>query len=360
MPLLEVCLVSDYPLIDYLGCNLKKPDAVVWLYNHTHKSMIAPIEKKLESQNNIQFEKRETKSDDIQAFLSDCEQIIKDYPEHDILLNVSGGTRLQALLATKVFRDADQDVFYIDPEHSQVIDIRSNEAKTFHFNLTVNEYIALHGIKMESGTRFDPEIGKRSALSYFIGNNIYRLIPFIDKMREEWTAMGDEKSAKQWRFTRDYIKFTVNYDPEKNIMKFSYGTDEWQRTTELEKIGAEYLFRGGWLRELVFLRVHKSQYDDVRLDVRLDRDSLPPGERSESMVDIAMRKRCKFYIFQCFSFPISKDSFIELKSIHHTIELLNAIGFVIMAHKPHQGFIDRAHSAGIKVVYGKRISNFSI
>ena len=360
MPLLQVCLLSDNPFLDYLGCIVKKYDAIVWLYTVNQKKMITPIEKKLSQENSIFFEKRDVSKNDLYQFGESCKQVIKDYPDHEIILNVTGGTRAQALIAADIFKAAQNKVIFVEPEHSKIVDIQTGELTDFHDNLIVNEYFALYDLEVESGVRFDPEVGKRSALSYYIGNNIRIIVPFLDKRNTEWATMDENKADKEWKIEKGDVKFTIDYIHEKNQMNVSFGNGEKQHSLTLKDNGPEYFFRGGWLRELMFLRVHKSQYDDVRLDIRLSRDSLPRGERMESMIDIAMMKRGRFYIFQCFSFPITRESFVELNSIGKTMELLNAHGFVIMAHKPHKGFIDRAHSAGVKVVYGDRISSFNI
>jgi hypothetical protein len=360
MPLLQVCLLGDHPLTSYLGCILKKPDAVVWLRTSSQRQMVTKIENVITTQLSPLFESREIIGHDVEAFRLQCEDILKDYPKHDIIMNVTGGTRLQALLAAEIFKNAGKQVMYIDVDNCQIVDILSGEHKSFIFNFTVNEYTALHGLKVESGTRFDPDIRQRSALSYFIGNNMDRLVPFIDKIRREWNEMGEKKESQQWRLEDQIIKFNVAYDSEHPQMRFRFGVGEKLRTLEIEQNFGSFLFDGGWLRELVFLRVHRGQYDDVRLDVRLDRDSLPEGSRAEHMIDIAMMRGCHLYVFQCFSYPISRESFIELKAVSDIVHLLNARGFVFVAHRPHRGFIERVHEMGMEIISRRRIVNFSL
>lgn len=360
MALLEVCLLDDSPINGYLGLVLKKPDAVVWLRTPNQRKVAQQIETSLASVMTPMYENREIVSYNIEEFIKICEGILRDYPEHDILLNITGGTRLQAILATDIFRKANKEIMYIDKLRSRIVDVKTGDYKSFNLMLTVNEFIALQGLKMDSGTRFDPEIGKRSSLSYFIGNNIDRIVPFIDRIREEWNAMGDKKHDIKWRTDDSFQKLTIEYEAKENKMKFRFGSGEGQKLIEITNSGPEYLFNGGWLRELVFLRVHRSQYDDVRLDVRINRNALPEGTKSESMIDIAMMKGCTLYIFQCFSFPITRDSFIELKAVQSTIQLLNAKGYIFVAHHPYHGFLERAKELGVEVISGRRISNFSI
>lgn len=359
MPLLVVSVVGDLPLAGYLGGLLKKPDDILWLRGSHQRDIVSRIEAVLAAQMSVNFQSR-TIANEIEDFMEQCNQIIRDYPDHEIIFNTSGGSRLLVLMATEVFRKAGKEVIYIDMDHSRIVDVITGEKKTFQLTLTVNEYTELMGIKIESGTRFDPEIGKRSALSYFIGNNMNQVIPFIDKIRQQWIDMGDTKSDTQWRMNDDFHRFNISYEADSGKFRFRYGTAERQRSLEIDKTGDNYLFDGGWLRELVFLRVHRSQYDDVRLDVRLDRDTMPERVRAESMVDIAMMKGCAFYIFQCFSYPITRESFIELSAIYHTVRVLNAQGFVFLAHRPHRGFMERAHDCGLNVIYGRRVPNFSI
>ncbi|MFH1213238.1 MAG: DUF1887 family CARF protein [Candidatus Neomarinimicrobiota bacterium] len=360
MALLEVCLVNELPILGYLSAILKKPNAIVWLRPPYQKRVVTAIESALKGQITATFESRDIHDDDIPDFINQCEKVIKDYPEHEIVMNVTGGSRQHALLAAEVFKKADKEVILIDTEHSRVIDVKTGEFKTFQFNLTVNEYIALHGISMESGIRFDPEIGKRSALSFFFGNNLDRIVPFIDTYRDEWNNMGEEKQTCHWKIEDYHQRFVVNYEAEEKNMRFRFGPGENQKTIDIPNDNGDYLFNGGWLRELVFLRVHRSQYDDVRLNVRLARENIPEGVHCESMVDIAMMKGCNFYVFQCFSYPITRESYIELQAVHETVKLLHAKGFIFISHRPHHGFIERAHDAGLEVITGRRIANFNL
>ena len=359
MALLEVCFVDSTPLSTYLGVILKKPDSVVWLRRNKQRKTVHDLETTISGQQSLSFESRDIRND-VGEFTEQCRQIIRDYPEHDILLNTTNGDRLKVLLAMNIFKEAGKEVFFIDTDHSRFVDVASGEMKSFQLTLTVNEYAAIHGLNIESSIRFDPEIGKRSGLSYFIGNNLDEVIPFIDSIRPEWNEMGDEKKDIQWRMNGEHHRLVINYDAASNKMKFRFGSEDRPKTVEIENEGAEFLFNGGWLRELVFLRVHRSQYDDVRMDVRLDRNTVPEGIRAESMLDITMMKGCRFYIFQCFSYPITRESFIELKAVHHSVQMLNATGYLFLAHRPHRGFIERARDCGLNVIYGRRIPNFSL
>lgn len=359
MALLEVCFVDDAPLAAYLGVILRKPDSVVWLRRHDQKKIVNQLENTLAGQLSASYESREVKNE-LDEFTEQCRKIIRDYPEHEIIFNASGGDRLRMLIAADIFRKAGKEIFYVDTAHSRLINIDSEEKKTFQLSLTVNEYAAIHGVEIESGVRYDPDIGKRSSLSYFIGNNLDEVIPFIDSIRPEWINMGEEKQDIQWRMNGQYHRFVISYDAAGKKMRFRFGTEEKPKTVEIAENCGDFIFNGGWLRELVFLRVHRSQYDDVRMDVRLNRESLPDGVRAESMLDIAMMKGCHFYIFQCFSYPITRESFIELKAVQHSVRLLNATSFIFLAHRPHRGFIERAKDYGLNIIYGRRIPNFTL
>ncbi len=360
MASLEICLVDKYPVINYLSCKLKEPDVVVWLYSKGTKPKTNPIEKKVSQHKNYIFDEYSISEIHIQDINKTCQKIVEKYPDHEITLNTTGGTKLQSLAISEFFRNIGKEFIYIDTNHSKVINIQTGNTSAFYFDLTVNEYIDLYGINMESGLRFDPKIGERSALSYFIGNNIYILSPFIDKIRDEWSRKKNDDRKFEWEIHDKYIQFSLKIDPINKLFSYKYGVSENIRLVEISNDGEEYFFRGGWLRELTFLRIHKGQYSDARLDIKLEKNSFPEGLNAEPLIDIGMIKGSKFYIFQCFAFPITRDSFVELKAISETIKLLHAEAFIILAHRPSKGFIDRAHADNLKIVYGNRISRFTI
>lgn len=352
----EVALVNKNPVINYLAANIKKADKVIWLYENSNLVYLNNVEKLLQSSYSVEFERIKIPLKDYNKLELIVNNIKEQYQNDRLILNLSGGSQVSGYIIYKTLCENAKDIFVIDPDKNCIVDLTNKKSEIIHTNLTVNEYIRLYGMKMRSGIHFDPKIGERSKLTYFIGNNINVIVPFLDKIREAVTRKNIED--KEWKLDRKGVKFSVQ--KKDNFYTVNYGKNSNSNQTKLENIAEEYLFRGEWLRELVFLRVNKSHFGDVRLNIKLDPDSVPKNKKIETIIDVAMRRRCKFYIFQCFSYPISKNSFIALNAIARTIEELNADSFILLSHRPPNSFIARAHSSGIKIVYGDKIVNFSI
>ena len=353
----EIALVNDNPVINYLAGSLKKPDEIVWLYQSNNIKNIKNVEALLKTNQRVKFTRKRIPSGDFNRFGKILEEIKEQYKEKELLLNLSGNDQVAGLMLYDNLRKDAKDIFIVDAERNSIINLKEQKADTIHTNLTVNEYIRLYGMEVSSGIHFDPKIGERSRLTYFIGNNMDLIVPFLDKVRVEITRDKDTDN-KKWELNKRGTVFKIN--KEQQNYKIIYGRNNNQNEIELNMIGEEYLFRGEWLRELVFLRVNKSHFGDVRLNINLDPNSIPKRKKIETIIDVAMRRRCKFYIFQCFSYPITKNSFIALNSISRTIDELDAESFILLSHRPPNSFIARAHSAGIKIVYGAKIANFSI
>ncbi len=360
MEILEICLENKSPIPGYIGNFIHKPNKIVWLSGSRYLPVIEQVNKTISQHFSPEIEIRKYQQDDIPDFINACEKIIKDFPDHEIIMNVTGGEKLYSLLAAETFKKAGKTVSFLDFEYSRVIDIATGKVKSCHYNFTVNEYFNLYNCKIATGKRFDPEIGKRSKLSYFIGNNIDHVVPFIDKIQKEWNQMGNEKRDTKWNLSYNGINLIIEYTSSNSSMNFTFSNSNKENKVEIKKQAAEFLFKGGWLRELVFLRIHRSQHDDARLDIRIDRNSIPKDLNIESMLDISMIRGANLYIFQCFSFPITKESYTELNFVKATINHFNARGIIFLAHRPHRGFLIRAKESGINVIYGKRISNFTI
>lgn len=360
MALLEICLADQNPVVNYLSYNLFKPDVIIWLIPENYEFHLDKIKEKMPEDHASEFISKNIPENDLPGIINICQKIKDEYENYEIQLNITGGKKVQSLIIANFFHDIANKIYFTDAKHSRIYDILAGETTNYFFDLTVNEYFELQGILMESGLRFDPEIGSRSTLSYFIGNNIYFISPFIDKVRDEIRNKQSNKNDYTWELKNNEAQMSVSYVAEREKLIFNYFSNGNANTIEMEEEkGLEYLLRGGWLRELTFLRIHKGVNSDSRLNIKLDRKSLPQGENLEPLLDIASIKGSCLYIFQCFAFPIDRNSYMELKAIRNTKNLLHADAFVMLAHKPNRNFIDQAHADGIKIVYGKRISKFN-
>lgn len=360
MALLEICLTDQNPVVNYLSYNLFKPDVIIWLIPENFDFHLDKLKEKLPEEEKTEFILKNIPENDLPGIMNICSKIKEEYADYDIQLNITGGKKVQSLIIANFFRDIATKTYFTDAKHSRIYDILAGETTNYVFDLTVNEYFELQGIKMESGLRFDPEIGSRSTLSYFIGNNIYFLSPFIDKVREEIKSYQKDEKEKKWELKNREFEISIEYLPEQKRILTKYSSNGNINTLEMEEEKAvDYLLMGGWLKELTFLRIHKGVNSDSRLNIILDKNSFPQGEHIEPYLDIASIKGSCLYIFQCFAFPIDRNSYIELKAIRNTKNILHADAFIMLAHKPNKSFVDQAHSDGIKIVYGKRISKFN-
>ncbi|MCF7885718.1 MAG: hypothetical protein K9M80_04400 [Candidatus Marinimicrobia bacterium] len=357
MKKVELVLVNKNPVINYLAGSLNDLDSIIWLYQDSNLNHLNNVEKLLRSNNRIKFNRKKIYSTNFKKNESIINKIKEKYRDYYLILNLSGYDQVACFTIYDALREVADQIFVIDQKTNSIIDLTQKQSDTIHTNLTVNEYIRLYGMKVRDSIHFDPKIGDRSRLTYFIGNKIDIVVPFLDKVREEITRHSQIKE-KKWVLERKGIHFIIQ--KEDNNYSVNYGDHKNENEIELDKIGEEYLFRGEWLRELVFLRVNKSHFGDVRLNIKLDPDSIPKNKKLETIIDVALRRRCNFYIFQCFSYPISRNSFIALNAISRTIDELDAESFILLSHRPPSSFIARAHSAGIKIVYGQKIANFSI
>ena len=263
----EIALVNDNPVINYLAGSLKKPDEIVWLYQSNNIKNIKNVEALLKTNQRVKFTRKRIPSGDFNRFGKILEEIKEQYKEKELLLNLSGNDQVAGLMLYDNLRKDAKDIFIVDAERNSIINLKEQKADTIHTNLTVNEYIRLYGMEVSSGIHFDPKIGERSRLTYFIGNNMDLIVPFLDKVRVEITRDKDTDN-KKWELNKRGTVFKIN--KEQQNYKIIYGRNNNQNEIELNMIGEEYLFRGEWLRELVFLRVNKSHFGDVRLNINLD------------------------------------------------------------------------------------------
>jgi len=360
MPVLDISLADQNALVNYLSYNLSEPDVLIWLIPENYNYHFENIQKKVDPESTTRFITKNIPENDLPGIINICKKIEEEYEGYEIQINVTGGKKVQALIITNFFYKVAKKIFYVDVKHSRIYDILNGETTNYFFDLTVNEYLEIQGIEIEAGLRFDPEIGIRSNISYYIGNNIYTLSPFIDKVRDEYNHHQQNPEEISWDLDRNETTMKVTINPETEKIVFQFNSYENQNTIEMDMDkGIDYFLQGGWLKELTFLRIHKGTNFDARLNIELKKDTLPQGERLEHQIDIGSIKGSCLYLFQCFAYPINRNSYFKLKSLRSTKDLLHADAFIMLAHKPNRSFVDQAHSDGIKIVYGKRISKFN-
>ncbi len=356
MTKIEISLLNKNPVVNYLGGKFINPDEIVWLHENKALNKLDNVEKLLQSSHELKFSRYKIIPSNFDQVKQLAQKLQDKYKNEQVILNLSGDNQAIGHMVHDALQNFASQILIIDPDQNSIFNLTEEKSETIHTNLTVNEYIRLYGMKVRSGIHFDPAIGTRSRLTYFIGNNMNTIVPYLDNVGEIITR-GNNTNTK-WDLESQDINFSILKKDDQYQVK--YGKNNDVNEIYLKQIGDEYLFRGEWLRELVFLRVNKSHFGDVRLNINLDPNSVPKKKKIETIIDVAMRRRCKFYIFQCFSYPVSRSSFAALSSISRTIEALDAESFILLSHRPPNSFIARAHSSGIKIVYGEKIANFSI
>ena len=185
--IIEIALVDENPVINYLASELKNIDQIIWLYENTNLKYLDNVENFIRTNSHIQFQRIKIPPSDFKKLDSILNKIKKEYKDHKLVLNLSGKSTVTGYFLFDALQGFVDDIFVINHLKNSLTNITKKKSEIIHTNLTVNEYIRLYGMRVMSSIHFDPKIGKRSRLTYFIGNNIDLIVPFLDNVRERLT-----------------------------------------------------------------------------------------------------------------------------------------------------------------------------
>ncbi|MCD2452425.1 DUF1887 family CARF protein [Methylicorpusculum oleiharenae] len=227
--------------------------------------------------------------------------ILTDYPNRNIALNATGGTKLMSIAAYEAFRSDDFPVFYVHPEKDRLIWVTPRQAPVELANrLKIKDYLMAYGAESVTvpsvlGVPEPVRLLTQNLLTdidrYAIELTTLNFLAYEAKDKPRLTVTIKESPAARARLWDLIELFECAGLCSINGQQLSFADEE-----------ARFIANGGWLELHTYalcLNLKKSlDIQDVAANITIHRK---PGGKDEvkNEIDVALIKENRLHLMEC-------------------------------------------------------------
>lgn len=358
---IHVCLVSDQPIPNLTTSLQFKPDTVLLLYTDDFRAKKDRLKAVLKN-HQMKTEERVILPYDLQNVIQVCDGVLADYPDAELSLNITGGTKISTLGAFQVFYSADKPIWYVNTRDQQIQQVSPETGSLpITAKIGIKDYLAAYGFNITEWQKDDEAILKRRNITQFLVNLAAKKDWAIGKLN---SAMPNSKGLS--------LPCTVTLPDLVEMEELAQLLEEAGLARRKEKlitindlVIVDYL-HGFWFEEYVYTLAKGIGADEVRLNVRGAWDASVKNPPTNEF-DVMIAKGTQLALVSCkTAYPdrtengqkeaVSKEFLYELNSLSD-----NALGLfgrrMLASARPisNQYVRDRASVMRLELVDGKNI-----
>lgn len=329
-----VCLVSRQAMANVLPVLMFKPQNVFLLSTSEELDCGRHLQSLFSSKNIKVFLYDNINAYDDEALIKRLNEIFDKYAD-DIVLNVTGGTKMMAIPAYEYFRERNKPVFYCNTDGHEIIHLfPQRKIEKINVQISITDYLVSNGYKIEEEKNFSKELGVPSFLDWLLPDKLSSFIPFADKVRREVKLdeprttrhIGDYQFEKMLDITR------VKHFPTDTIIK----------------VNANF-FHGNWFEAVTEKIVKDTLQCETKSGVKI---VSPAGNKNE--IDTLFIKNQQLYLVSCKSGKTEgqgiKEHLAELEVLRSLTGGTFAKALFIYANKTPERILYRAKEFKIKAL----------
>ncbi|NWG28928.1 MAG: DUF1887 family protein [Ignavibacteriaceae bacterium] len=277
------CLVSRQAMANVIPVLMYKPNKVLLFATPEEKKTANHLEKLFVS-NNIDVRR----VDNLDAYdylkFKDCILDEINKATVDVVLNVTGGTKLMALAAYEAFAEKDKHIIYCNTDRNQIIHLFPKlSTEKLNLSVSINDYLQSYGYKVVASRTKEVKKEYFDLFELIELNNIK--LPFAKFLDDYRSQTGSENPLKTYVDKKNKI-FTIQKTPTSiillvNNIKFKFDDEKF--------------LKGDWL-EYFMLYSLKKQNIKPEVGVKIISTS-----NVENEIDIIFIKDYQLYLISCKS-----------------------------------------------------------
>ena len=364
------CLISDQAapsLLPILDPDFKPKEAVL-LVSDKMKSNAEALEKVFKEKNIKVTLVRIENIYDFQEMENCFIELIDKFDGKDIALNVTGGTKLMAIVAQNTFAMGGKPIFYVDSDNNQILFISRDEKgqsipnKMLNCQIDLKTYLSAYGMVYKST--------KQPLASEQLITNLEPFIKQYDKYKDDIPLLNSyaaesQKSGFKVDFKHHKVKSFVTLLEElhhKNLLDFDRHRIDFRDTVHKD------LLNGVWLEEITYkaieniksiqdkalsLEVGNSSYDQSKHQYALK------NQGNQNEFDIAFMAKNRLHIIECKTQLMNKEGGIKSEEILYKLEALKNYGglmtkkCLVSYFEVPESVKNRAKELHIEIIQGK-------
>lgn len=364
------CLISDQAapsLLPILDPDFK-PKEAVFLVSDKMKSNAEALEKVFKEKNIkvtlIRIENIYDFHEMENCFIS----LIDQYEGKNIVLNVTGGTKLMAIVAQNTFAMGGKPIFYVDSDNNQILFISRDEKgqsipnKMLNCQIDLKTYLSAYGMVYKST--------KQPLASEQLITNLESFIKQYDKYKDSIPGLNYYASESQKNGFK--VKFK-NHDDEslvslleelhhKNLLDFDRHRIDFRDTVHKD------LLNGIWLEEITYKAIENiKSIQDKALSLEVGNSSYDQSKHqydlknqgNQNEFDIAFMAKNRLHIIECKTQLMNKEGGIKSEEILYKLEALKNYGglmtkkCLVSYFEVPESVKNRAKELHIEIIQGK-------
>ncbi|MGY4676972.1 Card1-like endonuclease domain-containing protein [Pasteurella sp. P03HT] len=298
-------------------------------------------------------------------------ELVSQYENENIALNVTGGTKLMAISAQQVFSMSSKPIFYLDTDKNRIIFISktdNNEIIPIQELNVKNEldlYFSAYGFKLiTKNTTIKEKLSDRSEKFIRLYDDYKNDIPLLNK----YASLSERSGFKielenQDTKNKSFINLLLDLSDE-GIIKY----DEDIFKIDFKNRANREFLNGIWLEEYTYQTIKDlKNIDDIAFSVdvgnhkyQLDKNEYSNENKgNKNEFDVAFIAKNKLHIIECKTQKLEKNNGIKAEDILYKLETLKDYGGLLtkkclVSYCPIPDAVkNRAKELKIKIIQGK-------
>lgn len=304
-------------------------------------------------------------------------ELVSQYEDKNIALNVTGGTKLISIAAEHAFTLIEKPIFYIDTESNRIVFITKDENKQWLPDLdlksknTIKTYLSSYGVSVLKQS--DPNEHKQW-LDYIDGfitkyQENKNIIPLLNKMASLSKTKGWKYDLEQNELKYSGVTDILTWLDHKNLIDF-----DGSQVNFRNKATADFL-SGGWFENYTYeLLSSINKIEDIALGLeaanskyrqdKKDYDPLNKGHKNE--FDVTFMAKNKLHIIECKTMIMDKGDGIKAEDILYKLETLKDYGglltkkCLVSYFEVPESVKNRASFLNIEIIQGEDVQRLRL
>ena len=372
---IHICLVSQQLLANYIPVLFDKPEMVclistVSMEKNGMKARFISMLDRLDIQYTTYDNMPSTDMQSIYEYaLETSESIQEKHPNAELILNITGGTKLMSQGFSEVM-NGDAKLIYTDTQHHRLeyIGAKNNKPpRTLPSVLGIQDYLKAYGANYKQSLSdqndWQEKILQRKNLTKYLGQNAESLSNLIGNINYLVSkALSD--NGNEIEKPVQYLNKHPLGDWHIALQKMQQSRLlEWDKDTEIRFIDVEAArYLGGiWLEEYVYHIAKDEQPQEVSSGVKVSWDH---SRKTHNELDLVLVHNNRMLIIECktmrFGNNQQKDSDVlyKIDSLGDDLKGLYGELWLVSAREPSDNMRDRAKDRRINIIAPAELKNF--
>jgi len=291
------------------------------------------------------------------------------HPTDSVILNISGGNKLMAIVLTQAIGTSVDGVIYTDTAHGVLETLAVPQGgdaspRPLESALDVALYLEAQGLHPRAALDESPDweqaVRARRSLTKYLGKRARGLADFIGIVNSLASSAMDERGDALIRPLQQFKRTPRGLWAEAAREIDAAGLARWDGAKGLTFTDAEaarYL-GGGWLEEYAWLVARELRPDDVRLGLEGDWEGT---KRGRNELDVVIVHRNRLLLIECKTSRHGRDLqddaalLYKLDSVGDDVRGLFGEVMLLSAREPSALINDRADHHQIQVMGPERL-----